>query len=1177
MQGFLDGGATDFAQLQSTMRAIEDACNSIQMHMNLTSAEATILALQQSPRPYSSCFFILENSQLPNARFQAAAVIRNAAIREWGFLSKGDRKGLINFCLLYAMQHASSPDAYVQAKVSAVGAQLMKRGWLELVADERETFFSEIKRAVVGMHGSEAQFTGINFLESLVSEFSLSTSTAMGLPAEFHAQCRDSLELDYLQSFYCWAQDAVLSVSDKILNSGATISEIKACSAALRFMFQIMNWDFKCTTSGVALSKLKRNSFGSGARLNVLRKTECVLVQPGPRWQDILITRGHVGWLLGFYGMLRQKFTSDSSWIDSPLAVSARQLIVRLCSLSGSIFPSDNAETLEKHLAVILSGVIEWVNPPEAVSSSIRCGKSESEMLDGCRALLSMANLTSMQMFDNLLRSMSPFGTLSLLSALTCEVVKAFVAQANEEETWSSDALDILLDTWNSILQPKDMSSGQATDINVNMMSPEGKTMAAAVFTVILESELKAASDSAFDDGDDLEHFHASVSARDERLSSYALIARATADTAIPLLIRLFSERFSLLHQSRGKADPTRVLEELYWLLLIAGHVIADKAEGETPMVPESLLNQFPSVTEAAQHPIVALSCSIIRFCGQCQDPDLRLAYFSPRLMEAVVWFLARWADTYLMPFDAGKGYHSAPGHECEELHVLQNSRKALLSLFGEHNQGKQVLDVIVRIAMTSLLSYSGENDLQAMTCYQLLPALVRRKNVCANLITLDSWHNLLNAFANERILFSLVGPLQRSIAESICHSASGIKNSEAANQYVRDLMGPMAAYIVDVSVKNDLKAVAQLPETIHSVSCLLDRLRGAARATQPRNQKAIFDIGVAVMNPLLNLLEVYKNQSAVVYKLLKFVVDWVDGQIVYLESKDTAALVGFCMQLLQIYSSHNIGKISLSLSNSLLNEEKTEKYKDLRALLQLLTNLCSKDLVDFSSDSEESEKTDISQIVYLGLHILTPLISLELLKYPKLCRDYFVLLCHLLEVYPEKVVQLSPEAFAHVIGTLDFGIRHQDTEVVSNCLSALKALASYHYKERSAGKEGLGMHADGCNDPNGKFQEGILSRFLQSLLNLLLFEDYSNDLVGSAADALLSLILCEQSLYQRLGQELLERQEDPAVKLRLRNALEALTSSNQLSLSLDRINFQKFRKNLENFLIEARGFLRTF
>ena len=42
--------------------------------------------------------------------------------------------------------------------------------------------------------------------------------------------------------------------------------------------------------------------------------------------------------------------------------------------------------------------------------------------------------------------------------------------------------------------------------------------------------------------------------------------------------------------------------------------------------------------------------------------------------------------------------------------------------------------------------------------------------------------------------------------------------------------------------------------------------------------------------------------------------------------------------------------QISLSLSSSLLSEANTEKYKDLRALLQLLSHLCSKDLVCYLS-----------------------------------------------------------------------------------------------------------------------------------------------------------------------------------------------------------------------------------
>lgn len=39
---------------------------------------------------------------------------------------------------------------------------------------------------------------------------------------------------------------------------------------------------------------------------------------------------------------------------------------------------------------------------------------------------------------------------------------------------------------------------------------------------------------------------------------------------------------------------------------------------------------------------------------------------------------------------------------------------------------------------------------------------------------------------------------------------------------------------------------------------------------------------------------------------------------------------------------------------------------------------------------------------------------------------QYFTLLSHLLEVYPEKVAQLNSQGFEHLIGTLDFGVRHE-------------------------------------------------------------------------------------------------------------------------------------------------------
>lgn len=45
-----------------------------------------------------------------------------------------------------------------------------------------------------------------------------------------------------------------------------------------------------------------------------------------------------------------------------------------------------------------------------------------------------------------------PFGTLTLLSNLMCEVVKVLMMNNTEEGTWSWEARDILLDTWTTLL-----------------------------------------------------------------------------------------------------------------------------------------------------------------------------------------------------------------------------------------------------------------------------------------------------------------------------------------------------------------------------------------------------------------------------------------------------------------------------------------------------------------------------------------------------------------------------------------------------------------------------------------------------------------------------------------------------------------------------------------------------
>ncbi|PKU82773.1 hypothetical protein MA16_Dca006071 [Dendrobium catenatum] len=107
----------------------------------------------------------------------------------------------------------------------------------------------QVKQAVLGAHGVDAQVAGISFLESL--------------------------------EFYCWAKDAAISLTDKIVSCNASFNEEKICSSAMRLMFQILSWNFRQSTVPPDLSNFKPNAFSAGIRheATLLKKFERTLVQ----------------------------------------------------------------------------------------------------------------------------------------------------------------------------------------------------------------------------------------------------------------------------------------------------------------------------------------------------------------------------------------------------------------------------------------------------------------------------------------------------------------------------------------------------------------------------------------------------------------------------------------------------------------------------------------------------------------------------------------------------------------------------------------------------------------------------------------------------------------------------------------------------------------------------------
>jgi hypothetical protein len=221
----------------------------------------------------------------------------------------------------------------------------------------------------------------------------------------------------------------------------------------------------------------------------------------------------------------------------------------------------------------------------------------------------------------------------------------------------------------------------------------------------------------------------------------------------------------------------------------------------------------------------------------------------------------------------------------------------------------------------------------------------------------------------------------------------------------------------------------------------------------------------------------------------------------------------------------------------------------------------------------------DVAAVVLAGLHAVIPLLTTELLKFPKLCHQYFALLAHMFEAYPGKVASLDTETFATLMRTLEFGLTHSDVDIGRESFAALSALAAFHHQEvqRVGATGGLGAHNAPKNVPDEKLNEGgILARFLRLSLNRLLFEDASVSLAEPAADALLPLILSERSAFERVANDLIVALAgDERAQRAVRDAIRHLTADGGLTDRVDRANRRRFRRNVSAFVLETRAFVR--
>lgn len=188
-------------------------------------------------------------------------------------------------------------------------------------------------------------------------------------------------------------------------------------------------------------------------------------------------------------------------------------------------------------------------------------------------------------------------------------------------------------------------------------------------------------------------------------------------------------------------------------------------------------------------------------------------------------------------------------------------------------------------------------------------------------------------------------------------------------------------------------------------------------------------------------------------------------------------------------------------------------KYKHVMAVLGLLNKLQDA-LFGVSPDV----KDQLVALIFNGLQIVVPFVDAEMLAYPKLCKEYLFVVSQSVDSEPAKVIELPPELFSTLMSSLEYGLESTDAVQAGNCVYAIYRLAKHVYDKQQCGggASAAALAADGQHS-------AALVHFLQVLLDKLLFKDFAAELVDSAADLALALILCYEQLFGTMVQKLVE------------------------------------------------------
>jgi hypothetical protein len=98
--------------------------------------------------------------------------------------------------------------------------------------------------------------------------------------------------------------------------------------------------------------------------------------------------------------------------------------------------------------------------------------------------------------------------------------------------------------------------------------------------------------------------------------------------------------------------------------------------------------------------------------------------------------------------------------------------------------------------------------------------------------------------------------------------------------------------------------------------------------------------------------------------------------------------------------------------------------------------------VADNSSDGEQT--VTAADVCLYGLNTIMPLMTVDLLKFPSLCLQYFKMITFVCEIYPDKVCQLPLDLLKNLLSSIELGLTTFGQDITTLCSDFIQVLGTH-------------------------------------------------------------------------------------------------------------------------------------